>query len=1229
MTVPSGGRILEVTDVKKLVNGRGTAMAKRYFGALVALVLAAVLVERAYPVVISEFMALNKNFMADEDGDTSDWIELYNEQSTTVNLSGWSLSDDPGAPRKWVFPAVEIPPGEFLLVFASGKDKRKPDGELHTNFELLSEGEFLALYDPRGQVRSLFSPKFPEQVFDSSYGISMTREETDLIPEGAQVRYFVPRDSSLEDTWAAPDFDDSSWSTGQTGIGFDQRSNPLFASDIRTDIGDAMRRVNASVYIRITFEMPADKADSMLLLRMKFADGFVAYLNGVEVLRENAPSTVRYSSRARRSRSAQEALKFSVWRIQAQDLIKQGTNVLAIQGMNNSRSDDDFYILPILKAVKVTAVNRTDYRYFDSPSPRLPNEDGYKEMARRPVFSVTSSTHQDPFQLEITSPDGGEIRYTLDWKTPTISSPLYTEPLTIDSTVMVRARVFKEGMMPSPIVTESYVFLHSSLYNFTSNLPIVIINMFGRPIPGTGTIGFPVTGHMYVIEHKPAGEGGKKEAHMTDPPDFAGIIGIKVRGSSTANRPKQSFSIEIQDPDGPPQADLDATILGLPPDSDFVLYGAYNFDHALMRNALIYELSRQCGRYAARTRFCEVWINRGSGPVSTAHYMGVYWFGERLTRSPYRINVTRLLPTDNEEPAITGGYIIKQDRKDPGEQGFSAGGYNSLVWVDPDEPEVTPAQRVWLINYINKMSQAIRTRNPREYEKYIDVDAWIDHHILNVFPKNVDAFRLSGYMYKDRGGKMVLGPIWDYDRSMGSTDGRDRYWDRWENTGGDGGTPYFSYGWYGPLFGNRPPLGNDEWAVRYRARWRQLRGGPLSTENVMAVIDRMAAEIGEAATRNWQKWRQGSSNFQVSVNQLKNWLSNRLEWIDRQFIEPPAFSPQPGQVQPGTQVTITALEGTIYYTINGPDPRRTSTQPAPEALIYDGPITVNDNIRIRARTRVSERVWSEMTEGVFYTHLLPLVVTEVMYRPSPATGGSFSASQYEFLEIFNRGNQPVSLAGVSFTQGVTFDFREAAFTTLEPQGYAVVVRNIDAFAQRYQDTSRVLGEFSGTLSNSGETITLSGPVGEPLLSFRYSGSWYPEASGGGYSIVIKDPAAPRDSWSQADSWRLSFEPGGSPGREDLPPVKGLQLPGDFNQDGRLTVSDAFGLLRYLFGVPVPLPCRTPAGNTVVLDLNVDGAIDLADVTYLLRYLFVGGPPPVLGTSCIPVTGCEDACSAAE
>ena len=97
----------------------------------------------AEPVVISEFLASNRAGLRDEDGDSSDWLELHNEGETTVGLAGWSLSDEPGRPGKWIFPDVSLEAGGYLVVFASGKDRREPGGQLHTNFSLSSEGEFL------------------------------------------------------------------------------------------------------------------------------------------------------------------------------------------------------------------------------------------------------------------------------------------------------------------------------------------------------------------------------------------------------------------------------------------------------------------------------------------------------------------------------------------------------------------------------------------------------------------------------------------------------------------------------------------------------------------------------------------------------------------------------------------------------------------------------------------------------------------------------------------------------------------------------------------------------------------------------------------------------------------------------------------------------------------------------------------------------------------------------
>ncbi|MDE0890564.1 MAG: lamin tail domain-containing protein [Planctomycetota bacterium] len=120
-------------------------------------------------VVISEFMAENSDTLEDEDGDSSDWIELHNESSGTVNLLGWSLTDDASGSSVWGFPSVNLPADAYLVVFASNKDR--VGAELHTDFKLSSNGEYLALYPlGGGSPTTEFSPSFPEQREDLSYG---------------------------------------------------------------------------------------------------------------------------------------------------------------------------------------------------------------------------------------------------------------------------------------------------------------------------------------------------------------------------------------------------------------------------------------------------------------------------------------------------------------------------------------------------------------------------------------------------------------------------------------------------------------------------------------------------------------------------------------------------------------------------------------------------------------------------------------------------------------------------------------------------------------------------------------------------------------------------------------------------------------------------------------------------------------------------------------------------
>ena len=208
-------------------------------------------------LVINEFVARNDSEpplrngeLLDEDGDASDWIEIYNPTEEAINLDGWFLTDDADDLEKWEFPAVEIARGGFMVVFASGKNRRDPDGQLHTNFQLRAGGEFLAIVYPDSQTIAQAYDEYPPQFAGISYGLSggtgSTRADKILIPEFAAAKALIPIDGSLGLSWTGLGFDDSAWLAGLTGIGYD------YTGLIGLDVG-VMRNNNQTVYTRIPF----------------------------------------------------------------------------------------------------------------------------------------------------------------------------------------------------------------------------------------------------------------------------------------------------------------------------------------------------------------------------------------------------------------------------------------------------------------------------------------------------------------------------------------------------------------------------------------------------------------------------------------------------------------------------------------------------------------------------------------------------------------------------------------------------------------------------------------------------------------------------------------------------------------------------------------------------------------------------------------------------------------
>ncbi|MEM7264098.1 MAG: CotH kinase family protein, partial [Planctomycetota bacterium] len=546
-----------------------------------------------------------------------------------------------------------------------------------------------------------------------------------------------------------------------------------------------------------------------------------------------------------------------------------------------------------------------------------------------------------------------------------------------------------------------------------------------------------------------------------------------------------------------------------------------------------------------------------------------------------------------------------------------------LGWVYPKEEFATSAHESWISNHINQFISALNGGNFRHpelgYQRFIDRDLWIDHHILNVMAMNVDALRLSTYFHKARDGKIIAGPVWDFDRSMGSTDGRDDNPRAWNGTGD--GTRFFDYPWWERLFDDP-----DFWQL-WIDRWQTQRAirGELSTSAINARIDFMAQYLSEAGARNTSRW--GWSSFPGRVNEMKNWLSSRTSWIDSQFESPPRLGRSSREIEPGFELSING--GTIYYTLDGSDPRAVGGGIAPGAERYTETLVLDDNAKVVARTR-SGNDWSGPVSGSYWVTRPRLVITEMMYHPPrPLGDGDFGADDFEFIELLNTGNDPLDLENFEFTGGVELTFGPGA--TLDPGEYGVVVENRAAFEARYGVGINIVGDYRGNLANGGETVTLMGPLGEPILDFEFDDTWYPDTDGGGLSLVFVDPFIDLDSWGVEENWTESSVLLGTPGTDDdgVGSLGGRQFPGDSNQDGFVDISDALNLLIRLFGGGAgELPCEgaiDEGGNLTLLDVDGDADVGVTDAILLVNWLFRNGDAPVQGTRCIRIEGCPSAC----
>ena len=409
------------------------------------------------------------------------------------------------------------------------------------------------------------------------------------------------------------------------------------------------------------------------------------------------------------------------------------------------------------------------------------------------------------------------------------------------------------------------------------NLPIILIDTYGVEIPDEPRI--PAS--MGIINN----ESGVN--YIDDPfNDFDGSITIERRGNSSQWQGKTPYRFETVDDEG---ENSNVELLGMPAENDWVLYAPWQ-DKTMIRNVLTYQLSNEMGRYASRSRHVELYLND--------EYRGIYVLMEKIKRDGNRVDISKLNPDEITGDDVTGGYILKFDWFYTGD---NIGGFESEFddmiynYHYPKPSDIVPEQEAYIEEYINGFETIMMgtdyTNDSTGYPSMMNVESFVDFILLQELAKNVDAYRLSTYIYKDKesiDNRLTAGPVWDFNHGFGNCD----YGETWEvdnwlleynPEGGDQMAFWWELLWEDLAFQHKA-------AVRYT----ELRQTIFSEEHIYSIIDSIADYLGPAVDRNFARWPLLGNyiwpnyyvfdTYEEEIDYLKSWTAQRLAWMDSDIL---------------------------------------------------------------------------------------------------------------------------------------------------------------------------------------------------------------------------------------------------------------------------------------------------------------------------------------------------------
>ncbi|MDP6547120.1 MAG: lamin tail domain-containing protein, partial [Phycisphaerae bacterium] len=778
-------------------------------------------------------------------------------------------------------------------------------------------------------------------------------------------------------------------------------------------------------------------------------------------------------------------------------------------------------------------------QYFTTPRPGAANVPGVLGMVGDTRFSADRGFYTDPVDVEITTDtSGAQIRYTLNGSKPTATTgTVYTVPIHVTGTTVLRAAAYKPGYLPTNVDTHTYIFLDDVLqqsaspagfptyWNGTSANYAMDPNVVNHPTY-SGTIrddmqAVPTVSIVTSVEDmfgstgiyaNPRGEGPAWERPAsvewinTDGSTLFQVDGgVQIVGGASRgeNTKKHSFRLVFKSIYGP--TTLDYPVFD---DTDVDSFNTITLRAGFndrIRNTLLQD------RWAAERQLATGGLG-SHGNFVHLYVDGLYW-------GLYN-------PVERPDDAFAASYLggEKEDYDAYNIEGLNAG--TSAAW----------GQLHSLANNAANNYAAI--------EEMLDIPDFCDYLIVNQFGSNWDWPQNNWWATYNREGEGKWRfHSWDAEGCLNNGNRIDQFGSQ-----------------LGSLYQRLRAVPEFKQVFADRAHRHLFNDGVLTPQANIAWLDSAAAEIYEAVVGESARWGNGYAdneglqlrdNWASRINSLRNnYFPNRtwtyINQLKTAGLYPNVVAPSfringsyqhGGAIDLGDRLSINASGGTIYYTLDGTDP----ATPGGTAVAYGGtPLVLPESTLVKART-LSGEVWSAVNEAPFYVHLPAegdLIVTELNYHPQgptddelasqPPEDVDFTAGDFEFIELYNNGDHSIDLLGVSFSEGIAFEFGPSDHGSLAPGEFAVLVSNTAAFEARYGAGINVVGEYSAGLDSNGEAVRLENPLGGVLSAFEYNdaGSWPGRADGKGAALEIIDPAG---DYNDPANWRSSVAYGGTPG----------------------------------------------------------------------------------------------------